>query len=54
MTRGAGAGASALPRARAIARCGVMGFSQQRAVPVELALPVYLRDNVAKKESERK
>lgn len=43
-----------LPRARAIARCGVMGFSQQRAVPVELALPVYLRDNVAKKESERK
>ncbi|TSA37346.1 MAG: tRNA (adenosine(37)-N6)-threonylcarbamoyltransferase complex dimerization subunit type 1 TsaB [Methylococcaceae bacterium] len=44
---------TALPRARAIARCGVMGFSQQLAVPVELALPVYLRDNVAKKEAER-
>ena len=42
-----------LPRARAIARLGARGFEQGRAVPVELAMPVYLRDKVAKKESER-
>lgn len=42
-----------LPRARAIARLGVEGFKQGLAVAVEQAMPVYLRDKVAKKESER-
>jgi tRNA threonylcarbamoyladenosine biosynthesis protein TsaB len=42
-----------LPRARAIARLGVRGFEQGLAVAVEQAMPVYLRDKVAKKESER-
>ena len=43
----------ALPRAGAIARLGVRGFEQGLSVPVEQAMPVYLRDKVAKKESER-
>lgn len=42
-----------LPRARAIARLGSQGFEQGFAVDVEHAMPVYLRDKVAKKESER-
>ena len=42
-----------LPRAGAIARLGVRGFEQGLAVTVEQAMPVYLRDKVAKKESER-
>jgi tRNA threonylcarbamoyladenosine biosynthesis protein TsaB len=42
-----------LPRARAIVRLGEAGFKQGLAVPVEQAMPVYLRDKVAKKESER-
>ncbi len=42
-----------LPRASAIARLGVLGFEQGNAVAVEQAMPVYLRDKVAKKESER-
>jgi tRNA threonylcarbamoyladenosine biosynthesis protein TsaB len=42
-----------LPRACAIARLGVRGFEQGLAVAVEQAMPVYLRDRVAKKESER-
>ena len=42
-----------LPRAGAIARLGAQGFKQDLAVDVELAMPVYLRDKVAKKESER-
>lgn len=42
-----------LPRARSIARLGAHGFSQGSAVAVEQAMPVYLRDQVAKKESER-
>ena len=42
-----------LPRAGAIARLGVRGFEMGKAVAVELAMPVYLRDKVAKKESER-
>jgi tRNA threonylcarbamoyladenosine biosynthesis protein TsaB len=42
-----------LPRARAIARLGARGIEQGRSVPVEQAMPVYLRDKVAKKESER-
>jgi tRNA threonylcarbamoyladenosine biosynthesis protein TsaB len=32
---------------------GVHGFNDNQAVPVEQAMPVYLRDKVAKKESER-
>jgi len=36
-----------------IARLGSRGFKQGLAVPVEEAMPVYLRDKVAKKESER-
>ena len=42
-----------LPRASAIADLGVIGFNQNKAVDVEKAMPVYLRDKVAKKESER-
>lgn len=42
-----------LPRAGAIARLGAHGFELGMAVDVEQAMPVYLRDNVAKKESER-
>lgn len=42
-----------LPRAGAIARLGARGFEQGLAVDVEQAMPVYLRDKVAKKESER-
>lgn len=42
-----------LPSARSIARLGEVGFRQGLAVPVEQAMPVYLRDKVAKKESER-
>jgi tRNA threonylcarbamoyladenosine biosynthesis protein TsaB len=41
------------PRARAVARLGCEGFKQGLAVSVEQAMPVYLRDKVAKKESER-
>ncbi len=46
--------ADKLPRAGAIARLGARGFEQGMAVAVELAMPVYLRDKVAKKESERR
>lgn len=42
-----------LPRAGAIARLGARGFELGQGVPVEQAMPVYLRDKVAKKESER-
>lgn len=42
-----------LPKAKAVARLGLVGFKQGLAVPAELAMPVYLRDKVAKKESER-
>ncbi len=42
-----------LPRASAIVDLGVVGFGQNQAVAVEKAMPVYLRDKVAKKESER-
>ncbi len=45
--------ADLLPRAGAIARLGARGFEQGMAVAVEQAMPVYLRDQVAKKESER-
>lgn len=43
----------ALPRAALIARLGAHGFTQGLGVPVELAMPVYLRDKVAKTEAER-
>jgi len=42
-----------LPRAAAVARLGAWGYIENRAVPVEQAMPVYLRNKVAKKESER-
>ncbi|WP_432740473.1 tRNA (adenosine(37)-N6)-threonylcarbamoyltransferase complex dimerization subunit type 1 TsaB [Methylobacter sp. G7] len=45
--------ADRLPRAGAIARLGARGFELGMAVAVEQAMPVYLRDKVAKKESER-
>lgn len=42
-----------LPRAGAIALLASQDFAAGLQVPVEQAMPVYLRDNVAKKESER-
>lgn len=42
-----------LPRARAVARLGLNGFKRGMAVSVDRAMPVYLRNKVAKKESER-
>lgn len=42
-----------LPRAGAVARLGARGFESGLAVDVEDAQPVYLRNKVAKKESER-
>lgn len=42
-----------LPSSAAIAQLGVKDFNKGLAVDVELAQPVYLRDKVAKKESER-
>lgn len=42
-----------LPTSAAIALLGVNDFNKGLAVDVELAQPVYLRDKVAKKESER-
>lgn len=41
------------PRAAMIARLGAEGFRRGLAVRAELALPVYLRDNVAKKPATR-
>lgn len=43
----------ALPRASAIAKLGVLGYQTGLAVDVTEALPVYLRDKVAKTEAER-
>ena len=42
------------PRASAIVRLGLRDFNKGLAVPVELAMPVYLRDKVAQTEAERK
>jgi len=42
-----------LPRARAVVRLGIDGFKRGLAVPVGQAMPVYLRDKVALKSSER-
>lgn len=41
------------PRAACIAQLGAYDFANGKAVPVEQAMPVYLRDKVAKKQSER-
>lgn len=43
-----------LPHARTVAQLGVRGFDQGLAVSAEFAMPVYLRDKVAKTELERK
>jgi tRNA threonylcarbamoyladenosine biosynthesis protein TsaB len=43
-----------LPSARTVAKLGVHGFEQGLAVGAEYAMPVYLRDKVAKTELERK
>lgn len=42
-----------LPRAAAVARLGAYRFGLGQAVAVEYAMPVYLRDKVAKTEAER-
>jgi len=42
-----------LPGAAAVARLAAADFASGLALPVEQAMPVYLRDRVAKKESER-
>lgn len=42
-----------LPRARAVARLGFDGFNHGLTVIAEHAMPIYLRDKVAMKESER-
>lgn len=41
------------PRAACVAQLGAYAFASGLAVPVEQAMPVYLRDKVAKKQSER-
>jgi tRNA threonylcarbamoyladenosine biosynthesis protein TsaB len=41
------------PQAACIAQLGAYDFANGLAVPVEQAMPVYLRDKVAKKQSER-
>ncbi len=43
-----------LPRASIIAKLGALDFSLGKTTSVELAIPVYLRNKVAEKESERK
>lgn len=45
------ADAACLPHAREVARLGVEGFADGQAVAAELALPVYLRNDVAWKRS---
>lgn len=41
------------PHAACVAQLGAFDFANGLAVPVEQAMPVYLRDKVAKKQSER-
>ena len=43
-----------LPKASLVAKLGVSGFANNQAVDVLQAMPVYLRNRVAKKQSERK
>ncbi len=45
--------ADSLPSAAEIVQLGADGLNKNLGVPVEQAMPVYLRDKVAKKESER-
>ncbi|WP_338040247.1 tRNA threonylcarbamoyladenosine biosynthesis protein TsaB [Methylocucumis oryzae] len=45
--------AHCLPHAATIAKLGLRGFALNQQVPVEHAMPVYLRDKVALKEWER-
>lgn len=49
----AGVDDTPLPKASAIALLGARSFNLNQAVPVEQAMPVYLRDKVAKNESGR-
>jgi tRNA threonylcarbamoyladenosine biosynthesis protein TsaB len=42
------------PRAACIAQLANSGLMQHQELSVELAMPVYLRDKVAKKQTERK
>lgn len=42
------------PKAQAVAQLGAYGFQRGLAVPVEQAMPVYLRDKVAQTEAERR
>ncbi|MDF1583157.1 MAG: tRNA (adenosine(37)-N6)-threonylcarbamoyltransferase complex dimerization subunit type 1 TsaB [Methyloprofundus sp.] len=42
-----------LPRSAQIALLGAVGMQRQQALPVEQAMPVYLRDKVAKTTAER-
>lgn len=42
-----------LPRSSQVALLGAIGVQRQQAVPVEQAMPVYLRDKVAKTTAER-
>ena len=42
------------PRASAIVRLGMRDFNNGLALPVEQAMPVYLRDKVAQTEAERR
>lgn len=42
------------PRARDVARLGAAVFRAGRAIPAELALPVYVRDDVAVKQTKSK
>jgi tRNA threonylcarbamoyladenosine biosynthesis protein TsaB len=41
------------PHAACVAQLGAYDFANGLAMPVEQAMPVYLRDKVAKKQSER-
>jgi len=49
----AGADARAVPQARAVAQIAALEFAKGNAVDAALALPLYLRDKVALKTSER-
>jgi tRNA threonylcarbamoyladenosine biosynthesis protein TsaB len=49
----AGVDAQAMPQANAVAQLAAIEFSRGHAVDAALALPLYLRDKVALKTSER-
>jgi tRNA threonylcarbamoyladenosine biosynthesis protein TsaB len=48
-----GADGAAVPQAAAIAALGAVQFAQERGVDAAKALPLYLRDKVALKTTER-